>query len=278
MIQIAAYLLDHGFADVIVNHWNDVDVVGTYKGETYAFEYEKDGTHSISYTFEKFSNARLKYDHVYIVCTTANKSKVIKAVEPDGQVLFGEKPKNMCTRGSQFEDLINDILAGEKQAKGPVIRLEKPEEPEDLIDMLEHEESAEEEEEEEESVAEAFVKNIYEKVVKEPEPEKKTTTLSALKKLFKKKPAQEANKVPNNEGLYFKSIPKPGEEDYKIRKVCEVEPEPEPEEIKVPETKEPETEVEVDNIKKNVDSEGVIIGEVEAEPEKPKVKKGAQRT
>ncbi len=270
VIQIAAYLLDHGFADIIVNHWNDVDVVGTYKGETYAFEFERDGTHAVDYIFEKFSNARLKYDHVYIVCTASNKSKVIKAVEPDGQVLIGEKPKNMCTRGSQFEDLINDILAGVKQAKGPVIRLEKPveDEEEDLIDMLEHEEP--DEEEEEESVEQAFVRDIYEKVVtKEPEPEKKTSTLGALKKLFKKKPAQEDKTVPVKDGLYFKPIPQPGESDYQIRKVCEVEPEPEPE----PEPVEPETEVEVDNIKKNVDSEGVIIGEVEPEPEKPKVKK-----
>jgi hypothetical protein len=267
VIQIAAYLLDHGFSDIIINHWTDVDVVATYKGETYAFEFEKDGSHSIGEIFEKFSNARLKYDHVYIVCTTANKSKVIKAVEPDGQVPYGERPKNMCTRGSQFEDLINDILAGKKQAKGPVIRLQKAEEPEeDLIDMLEHEEVEEPEEEVEEpkqeSAAEAFVRDIYEKVVIEkPEPEKKPSALTAIKSIFKKKPVQEAKIVVDKDGFYFKPFVVVGSEDYKIQKVSEPEPE------------EPKTEIEVDNIKKNVDSEGLLLGKVEKEPEVIKPKK-----
>ncbi|MCK9311816.1 MAG: hypothetical protein M0P26_06025, partial [Bacteroidales bacterium] len=268
VVQIASYLLDHGFYDIIINHWNDVDVVATYKGETYAFEFEKDGTHSVEYVFTKFSNARLKYDHVYIVCTTANKSRVIKAVEPEGQVPYGESPKNMCTRGSQFEDLINDILAGKKQAKGPVIRLAKSEEPEeDLIDMLEHEINEEEPEEEDKqaSVAETFVREIYEKVVTE-EPEKKPSTIDAIKDLFKKKPVQETKTGLDTEGLYFKPLVELGSENYKIQKTSEVEPEEEKLETEVESEKVPEVK-ELIKVKKAFD-ELLVVDKKESVPTK----------
>lgn len=146
VVQIGAYLSDRGFEDVNIHHWNDVDVEGWYGGESYAFEFERDGTHSTGYIFEKFSRAKQKYDHVYIMCVTANKSKVIKAVEPNSTIAYGEKPKNMCTRGSQFEDLINDIVAG-KQDKNAFIK--KPVEEEKFMTP------------EQESVVESF----YEKVV-----------------------------------------------------------------------------------------------------------------
>jgi hypothetical protein len=135
-IQLGAHIMDKGFENVKIHHWNDVDVEGWYKGESYAFEYERDGTHSTSDIFEKFSRAKQKYDHVYIVCVTSNKSKVIKAVEPNGTVAFGEKPKNMCTRGSQFDDLINDIITG-KSRKNYVS--ENPPEEENLLDYVEKE-------------------------------------------------------------------------------------------------------------------------------------------
>ncbi|MFA7169909.1 MAG: hypothetical protein WC178_03575, partial [Candidatus Paceibacterota bacterium] len=266
VIQIASYLLDHGFYDIIINHWNDVDVVATYKGETYAFEFEKDGTHSVEYVFTKFSNARLKYDHVYIVCTAANKSRVIKAVEPEGQVPYGESPKNMCTRGSQFEDLINDILAGKKQAKGPVIRLTKSEEPEeDLIDMLEHgiNEKEPEEEDKQESVAETFVREVYEKVVTE-EPEKKPSTIDAIKDLFKKKPVQEAKTVSDTEGLYFKPFVQLSSENYKIQKTSETEPEKEEIEVKV--EKVPEVKAKEPTKAQREPSELFIIDKKESAP------------
>lgn len=114
VVQIAAYLIDKGFENVQINHYNDVDVVGTLNGKTYAFEYERDGSHPISDIFEKFSRAKLTYDNVFIVCMASNKVKVAKAVEPDGIIPYGEKPKNMCTRGTQFADLIEDIISGYK--------------------------------------------------------------------------------------------------------------------------------------------------------------------
>lgn len=115
VFQIAAYLIDHGFTDVVVNHYGDVDVVGTLNGRTYAFEYERDGSHTIRDIFEKFARAKQKYDHVTVVCMSTNKNAVIKAVEPEGVVAYGERPKNMCTRGAQFDDLMAEILEGGKR-------------------------------------------------------------------------------------------------------------------------------------------------------------------
>lgn len=137
VVQLAAYLLDHGFTDIAVNHYGDVDVVGTLNGKTYAFEYERDNSHTIGEIFEKFSRAKQEYDFAFVVCMSTNKAKVIKAVEPDGMVPIGEKPKNMCTRGTQFEDLINDIVAGSK-TNAHVLRahVQTVEDIDDIIEKL----------------------------------------------------------------------------------------------------------------------------------------------
>lgn len=205
VLQIAAYLLDRGFTNIGINHWNDVDVVGTYKGETYAFEFERDGSHSVSEIFEKFTRAKLTYDHVFIVCVTANKSKVAKAVEPEGEIKYGQKPVNMCTRGTQFEDLINDIVAGKKRKNAPVIRLKKREELEPINYV---EPQAVDEEDEEDEIEEP----VLAKQIQEPA---KVSKLSAIKNLFKKKKEEPVDKS----GFYFKPInPEP---EYSIKKACE---------------------------------------------------------
>ena len=86
VLQIAAYLIKYGFTDVKIHHWNDVDVSRTFDNITYAFEYERPKTHSISQLKPKFTRAKEKYNTVYIVCQNSNKEEVARAVEPQGVI------------------------------------------------------------------------------------------------------------------------------------------------------------------------------------------------
>lgn len=111
VIQIAAYLIKAGFEDVVINHWNDVDVVATYGRKTYAFEYERPQTHTVDQLRKKFKAAIQNYDVVYLVCSVGNRDKVSIAVEGRKKTVK-EEFSNMCTRGSQFKFFIDCIISG----------------------------------------------------------------------------------------------------------------------------------------------------------------------
>ncbi|MDD2628176.1 MAG: hypothetical protein PHD20_04780 [Clostridia bacterium] len=112
VLQIAAYLIKFGFTDVEIHHWNDVDVTGKFKNKTYAFEYERPGTHTVKELKIKFNNAKSKYDTVYIVCQALNKKEVARAIEPNAEAMFTDITHNMCTRGQQFKYFIERIISG----------------------------------------------------------------------------------------------------------------------------------------------------------------------
>lgn len=120
VLQIAAYLIKFGFTNVTIHHWNDVDVTGSFRGKTYAFEYERPGTHSIKALKTKFNVAKLKYDFVYFVCQTSNKATIAKAIEPTGEIKFNCIPHNMCTRGKQFKYFIERIISGHSIQNCPI--------------------------------------------------------------------------------------------------------------------------------------------------------------
>ena len=223
VIQIGARLVDTSFEDIQINPYTDVSVVGTLNGETYAFIFDREGNNSTEQIFEKYTNARIKYNHVYIVCVASNKSKIIKAIEPNGAVPYGEKPLNMCARGTQFEDLIKDIIAGKKQnnssssspSKPKVILSKEPKTDCEMIDYLERDAEKEEDEEEEGEV------------IEEPEPVQKKGAFDVLKKglgLFKKKvEATEVPEVKDKDGFFFKPIKTETENNYQVRRACESE-------------------------------------------------------
>jgi hypothetical protein len=102
--QLAAFWIDEGLENVKVNHWNKVDVEGELFGETYAAEFERDGTHSIESIQKKFNRAKTMYDHVWIVHTSLNASKVRKAVDTPTK-------KNSIQRGSGLKDLFEQVFA-----------------------------------------------------------------------------------------------------------------------------------------------------------------------
>jgi len=106
-IQEGAYLEEIGFREVKINHYETVDVEGWYNGESYAFEFERDGSHSIEDIRNKFLKAKMTYDHVYIVSMASNAKKCIEAVEAP----------NTVPRGTQLKDFIDMLV---KTAKKPV--------------------------------------------------------------------------------------------------------------------------------------------------------------
>lgn len=110
VIQIAATLIDYGFENIIINHWNDVDVSASYNGVTYAFEYERPGSHSLAEIRDKFGRAKLKYDFVFIICSHKNKNDIIRAVEPTFDVQ--KTPRNFRIRGVGLKTLIEEIVEG----------------------------------------------------------------------------------------------------------------------------------------------------------------------
>jgi hypothetical protein len=112
VLQIAAYLIKFGFTEVTIKHWNDVDVSGKFNSKTYAFEYERPGSHSRQELKTKFNTAKSKYDFVYFVCQAANKAMIAKALEPAEEIKYNRTPHNMCTRGSQFKYFIERIISG----------------------------------------------------------------------------------------------------------------------------------------------------------------------
>ena len=102
VVQMAAYLGDIGFEKVECHHWNDVDVSAELNGKTYAFEYERDRSHSVDALKIKYGNAKEEYDCVFFVCPQTNERKVKQAV---GKY-------NYSTRGFGLKDFIDSLRNG----------------------------------------------------------------------------------------------------------------------------------------------------------------------
>ena len=74
VIQIAAYLKEKGFQNVQVHH--EGDVTAELNGLTYAFEYERGPTHSISQIIDKNNRTKLLYDVGFFVYLQSNERTV----------------------------------------------------------------------------------------------------------------------------------------------------------------------------------------------------------
>lgn len=115
VIQTMLYLEEKGFTDLKVHHRNNVDIEGIYNCQSYAFEYERDGSHSVEQIKEKFLRARETHDRVFIICMSTNKNRVIEAVEDPERMKKKLKPENMCTRGISLKALIDEITNKENE-------------------------------------------------------------------------------------------------------------------------------------------------------------------
>jgi hypothetical protein len=161
--QLAAFWIDEGLENVKVNHWNKVDVEGELFGETYAAEFERDGTHSIESIQKKFNRAKTMYDHVWIVHTSLNASKVRKAVDTPTK-------KNSIQRGSGLKDLFEQVFAEARK------KHRKAQQEEVSSNSLEHIEYKEKQEEkaQQEKVSEQNPKKSKQDVREETTDSKKT--------------------------------------------------------------------------------------------------------
>lgn len=115
-MQIAAYLKEKGFQNVQVHHEGDADETAELNGLTYAFEYERGRTHSISQIIDKNSRARLLYDVVFFVCLQSNERTVKKAVGAP----------NFRPRGFKLKDLIDSVAEGKYITEYQPTELKEP--------------------------------------------------------------------------------------------------------------------------------------------------------
>ncbi len=100
--QLAGILVKGGFA-VEINHYNDADIVARNNGVSYAFEYERSGSHNKTELIEKYDTHMNHYTDVFFICSGENHHIVKDAVG-----------KNAIKRGTDVRKLIN-------QLKGEVI-------------------------------------------------------------------------------------------------------------------------------------------------------------
>jgi hypothetical protein len=123
VIQIPAYFMemaeilkDVDITDIEINHHNDVDFSLKINGETHAFEFERDGTHTVEQIKEKFLRNKLVYDHVYIISMSSNAKRCQEAVEDPERMKQKLPTLNTKPRGAQLKDFIDTIL---KNAQKP---------------------------------------------------------------------------------------------------------------------------------------------------------------
>jgi hypothetical protein len=95
--QLAGILVKTGFA-VEINHFNDADIVARNNGTSYAFEYERSGSHSKNDLIEKYKRHTKYYTDVFFICSGENHHIIKEAVG-----------KNAIKRGTQVNNLINRL-------------------------------------------------------------------------------------------------------------------------------------------------------------------------
>ena len=100
VIQIAGTLLQSGFEDVVVNHFDDEDVRARLGDQEFSFEYERKGSHTEKELETKRINLESTNSRCFFVCQKSYEKFVAKAV--GGQ--------NTYTRGATFKAAIDAVL------------------------------------------------------------------------------------------------------------------------------------------------------------------------
>ena len=101
VVQMAGLLIDMGFNDVKINHFDDVDVSAELHGQTYGFEYEHPDSHDRPEIISKKERGLLKYKHILFIGSKANEALLKEAAGPDFVV----------RRGSQLKRWLDEQLA-----------------------------------------------------------------------------------------------------------------------------------------------------------------------
>ncbi len=100
VIMIAGRLLQSGFEDVSVNHFDKEDVRATFAGKSYSFEYERQGSHTEKQLETKCRKLESTNSRCFFVCQKSYEKFVAKAVGAH----------NTCTRGASFKGAIDAVL------------------------------------------------------------------------------------------------------------------------------------------------------------------------
>lgn len=107
VIMIAGHLLQNGFGDVNVNHFDEEDVRARLGDQEFSFEYERQGSH----TEKQLETKRIKLESTnsrcFFVCQKSYEKFVAKAV--------GEQ--NTYTRGTALKSAIDVVLSEHNQNK-----------------------------------------------------------------------------------------------------------------------------------------------------------------
>lgn len=103
VVQLAGLLVKEGFA-VEINHYNDADVIGKINGFSYAFEYERYGSHSRTEIIKKYETHIKHYDDVFFISAGDNIKMLQEAVG-----------KNAFARGVSVEKLIDKLKGSEEK-------------------------------------------------------------------------------------------------------------------------------------------------------------------
>jgi hypothetical protein len=95
--QLAGILVKCGFA-VEINHFNDADVIARTNGTSYAFEYERNRSHTKNELIDKYERHKKHYDNVFFICPGENHHIVKDAIG-----------KNAIKRGTDVRNLIGQL-------------------------------------------------------------------------------------------------------------------------------------------------------------------------
>lgn len=107
VIQIAGIVLQAGFEDVTVNHFDDEDVRATFSGQSYSFEYERPGSHTEKQLAEKCRKLESTNSRCFFVCQSSYGKFVAHAVGGH----------NTYTRGAAFKAAIDAVLSANNTDK-----------------------------------------------------------------------------------------------------------------------------------------------------------------
>jgi hypothetical protein len=101
VIMIAGHLLQNGFEDVTVNHFDDEDVRARLGDQEFSFEYERPGSHTEKQLETKRINLESTNSRCFFVCQKSYEKFVAKAV--------GEQ--NTYARGATLKAAIDAVLS-----------------------------------------------------------------------------------------------------------------------------------------------------------------------
>lgn len=99
VMQIAGQLARHGVEDVVVNHFDDADITFKSGEQTWAIEYERDGSHTEDDLKKKKYRMQRNYSNVMFVCASSYHKKLSNWLGADFVV----------QRGQALQDLIEAV-------------------------------------------------------------------------------------------------------------------------------------------------------------------------